>query len=179
MPGSITRARWLRWPRGSLSLAELPQPPLFFPFVSSGGEMGAQNAGAQPGLRLSTHRLLLPGHCDPDAQLRAEPLVRIQLFVWKPKEVSPQGMGTESSPSVLVLPGSLQPADLFQGLEHPGQAEGCNEVAVGRRANHQHPSGVMDFLAPLFWGSFPCPACSRVAGRLRARTQEQNPSIFS
>lgn len=105
--------------------------------------MGAQNASAQPGLRLSTHRLLLPGHCDPDAQLRAEPLVRIQLFVWKPNEVSPQGMGTESSPSVLVLPGSLQPADLFWGLEHSlgavspalraaGWQEGCGHVPKSR-----------------------------------------------
>lgn len=135
--------------------------------------MGAQNASAQPGLRLSTHRLLLPGHRYPDAQLRAEPLVRIQLFrSVETQRGAPAGHGdegcvlcrAESSPGVLVLPGSLQPADLFRGLEHPSQAEGCNKVAVVRRANRQH----QHFL-PHSWGSFPCPACSRVAGRLLAQ----------
>jgi len=66
-------------PRGSLPgqrSPRHPQLPALFSVVSSGSQMGAQNASAQPSLRLSACCLLLPGRCDPAAELRAEPLVR-------------------------------------------------------------------------------------------------------
>lgn len=57
-----------------------PSTPKYLVFILfSGSQMGAQNASAQPGLRLSTRCLLLPGCRYPDAQLRAEPLVRSRL----------------------------------------------------------------------------------------------------
>ncbi|KAI1233675.1 hypothetical protein IHE44_0004116 [Lamprotornis superbus] len=39
-----------------------------------GSQMGAQNTSSQPSLRLSPCCLLLPGRCDPGAELCEEPL---------------------------------------------------------------------------------------------------------
>lgn len=96
-----------------------PQPPTLFSLVSPGSQMGAQNTSTQPSLRLSPCCLLLPGHCDPGAELCEEPLVRssscccISMEKTAPLEWGEKAhllSSVKSNPGVLLLHGWISSA---------------------------------------------------------------------
>lgn len=93
------------------SVFQAPQPPTLFSLVSAGSQMGAQNTSTQPNLRLSPCCLLLPGCCDPAAQLCAQPLVRsspccyTSMPLWSEGEKGHLLCSVKSKPSLLLFHG--------------------------------------------------------------------------